>query len=185
VTAPASSTLRVVTFPEVLKAFDRLLDTVVDAGRGHRIVDAAAAAASTLGDHGFLWFVIGLVRGGLSRDRRLPAARAIAYSGLITPVVNTAMKTLVDRKRPEGVHADLPLPVRPPRSASFPSGHTMAAWCAATLLAEDDTLAPLYYGLATMVSWSRVHVRAHHASDVAGGALVGIAVGQLGRRILR
>ena len=55
---------------------------------------------------------------------------------------------------------------------------------AATRLADGDAhLAPLYFGAATVVALSRVHVRIHHASDVAGGIVIGLLLGQLGKRI--
>jgi undecaprenyl-diphosphatase len=47
----------------------------------------------------------------------------------------------------------------------------------AVVAGEDDTLAPVYAVLATMVGASRVHVRIHHPSDVVGGAAVGVALG--------
>ena len=36
---------------------------------------------------------------------------------------------------------------------------------------------------ATVVAASRVYVRLHHASDVIGGALLGIAFGRVARRL--
>ena len=42
---------------------------------------------------------------------------------------------------------------------------------------------PAYYLLATVVAASRVYVRLHHASDVIGGALLGIAFGRVARRL--
>jgi undecaprenyl-diphosphatase len=99
------------------------------------------------------------------------------------PVVNATLKSVVGRTRPQ---AESPhrLPVRIPRTASFPSGHTLAAWCAATLLAEDDPWAPAYYAIAGAVSFSRLHVRLHHATDVVAGSILGILLGRLGRRLV-
>ena len=78
-----------------------------------------------------------------------------------------------------------PLPVADPSTAaSFPSGHTLAAWCAATLLAEDDPWAPAYYAMAGAISFSRLHVRLHHATDVVAGSILGVALGRLGRHLL-
>ena len=37
--------------------------------------------------------------------------------------------------------------------------------------------------LGALVASSRVHVKIHHSSDVIGGALVGLAVGQVAKRI--
>jgi undecaprenyl-diphosphatase len=104
----------------------------------------------------------------------------VVFSGVVTPVVNAGLKSLVGRSRPH--HESPPdLPVRIPTTASFPSGHTLAAWCAATLLAEDDPLAPVYYVMAGAISFSRLHVRLHHATDVVAGSIIGIVLGRLGR----
>jgi undecaprenyl-diphosphatase len=71
-----------------------------------------------------------------------------------------------------------------PRTSSFPSGHATSAFCAAALLSDGDpTWAPLYYTLAVIVAWSRVHVKIHHASDVVAGIAIGVALGELSRHI--
>lgn len=162
-------------------AFDRWADRTADRWRGRVPADVAATAASALGDHGLVWFLIAVA----SRDdprRRRSAATAVAFTGVVTPVVNRAVKLAVGRRRPAGDPA--PLPVRVPKTASFPSGHALAAWCAATMMARDDPLAPAYYALAAAVSWSRVHVRLHHATDVVAGSLLGVALGRIGRLLL-
>jgi undecaprenyl-diphosphatase len=68
-------------------------------------------------------------------------------------------------------------------TSSFPSGHATAGFSAAMMLSEDDALAPLYFALATVVATSRIHVKIHHASDVAGGIALGLLLGMLGRRL--
>ncbi|MCL4434127.1 MAG: phosphatase PAP2 family protein [Actinobacteria bacterium] len=75
--------------------------------------------------------------------------------------------------------------VRTPGSPSFPSGHTLTAWCAATVLAAGDPLGPVYYLLASAVSYSRLHLGHHYATDVIGGMVMGIGLGYIGRRILK
>jgi membrane-associated phospholipid phosphatase len=49
--------------------------------------------------------------------------------------------------------------------------------------------APLWFGLAGIVATSRPYVRIHHASDIVGGAVTGLALGRLAvgvrRSILR
>jgi membrane-associated phospholipid phosphatase len=165
-------------------AVDARLDAVAGRWRGHPVADAVAYGASALGDHGLIWFLIGLARGRRPGRRRATAAWAVVFSGATSPVVNAALKSAVGRGRPDPREDD-PLPVRVPRSTSFPSGHALAAWCAATLLADDDPLGPAFYLVAAAVSVSRVHLRQHHASDVLGGAVVGIALGCLGRWVAR
>jgi len=163
---------------------DREIEQVTAGFRGHPVADAVAYGASALGDHGLLWFLLALGRGRRPGRRRRVAVRAVVFSGVVTPAVNAAVKRWVGRRRPPAGASPHPLPVRVPTTASFPSGHALAAWCAATLLADGDPLAPAYYGLAVVVSASRVHVGLHHATDVAAGAALGLALGRLGRRLL-
>jgi undecaprenyl-diphosphatase len=44
---------------------------------------------------------------------------------------------------------------------------------------------PGWYALASAVAASRVYIRLHHASDVAAGAAVGLALGIAFRRFVR
>jgi undecaprenyl-diphosphatase len=41
----------------------------------------------------------------------------------------------------------------------------------------------VYYTLALVVAWSRVHVRIHHASDVMAGMAVGALLGEIVKRV--
>ncbi len=166
-----------------VESVDKAVDRMVSPLRGRPLADATAYSASALGDHGLIWFLVGVVRARHPGPRRAAAIRAVVFSGVVTPAVNNALKTVVGRARPEP-RSPHPLPVRIPRTASFPSGHTLAAWCAATLLAEDDPWAPAYYAMAGAISFSRLHVGLHHGTDVVAGSILGLALGRLGRRLL-
>ncbi len=166
-----------------VESVDRAVDRIVAPLRGRRVADATAYVASALGDHGLIWFLVGVTRARRPGPRRASAIRAVVFSGVVTPAVNSALKAVVGRARP-ATRAPHPLPVRIPRTASFPSGHTLAAWCAATLLAEDDPWAPAYYGLAGAISFSRLQVGLHHGTDVVAGSILGVALGRLGRRLV-
>jgi membrane-associated phospholipid phosphatase len=80
----------------------------------------------------------------------------------------------VARERPED---HLEATVRTPTSSSFPSGHTLAAFCTAFVLADSDLQTATNVGFATAVAASRVHLRAHHPTDVIGGAAIGSVLG--------
>ncbi|MGH9093304.1 MAG: phosphatase PAP2 family protein, partial [Acidimicrobiales bacterium] len=64
-------------------------------------------------------------------------------------------------------------------------GHTLAAFCTAAVLADTPAELAAYLAFAGAVAASRVHLEAHHASDVAGGAVIGTVLGAAVRRVAR
>jgi undecaprenyl-diphosphatase len=176
-----------------LRAAVHVVDEVVDSWfepiRGNPTLDGAAKVITGLGDRGLMWVATTLWRVRRSGPERARAVRALAIAGAESATVNTAIKTFVGRSRPDqsGLRVvEGGVPVREPSSSSFPSGHTLAAFCAATVMSEPGNPAgnALLFGAAALVGISRLHLRHHHASDVAGGALVGVALGMFGRRLV-
>ncbi|MGA3351943.1 MAG: phosphatase PAP2 family protein [Acidimicrobiales bacterium] len=167
----------------VVETLDARVDASFARWRGNRVADRLFYTASALGDFGLLWLALGLVRvlRGRPGDTRA-GVRAIVATGIESVLVNAGIKSLFRRRRPRPVEAH-PLPFRQPLTSSFPSGHATAAFCAATLLAEGEERAPVYYALAFVVALSRIHTKIHHASDVAGGIAIGLVLGRVARRI--
>jgi len=61
---------------------------------------------------------------------------------------------------------------------SFPSTHATLAWAMAVILSrEEPRLKYWFYTLAVLISLSRIYLGVHYPSDVAGGALLGWAIG--------
>ena len=168
---------------ERIKRFDEVVDGAFERLRGRRAVDRVFYGASAVGDHGVVWVMLGALR-GLRGDHHWRAAVRVGLGvGIESIVVNAGVKSLFRRTRPV-VDTPRPYPLRIPLTSSFPSGHATSAFCAATLLSDGDPhLAPLYFGAATVVALSRIHVKIHHASDVAGGILIGLILGQIGKHI--
>lgn len=168
-----------------VEAFDRRVDAALDHWRGHPAADRVFYGASALGDHSFVWLVLGAWRGLRSPRNghdRAAAVRVAAGLGVESFLVNLGIKSLFQRRRP-AFEGERPLPLRQPRTSSFPSGHATSAFTAAGLLAEHDASWPVYYALALVVATSRAYVRIHHASDVAVGIVVGVALGRAIRRL--
>jgi undecaprenyl-diphosphatase len=162
--------------------FDTAIDTRVDGLRGHPHLDRLMYAASELGDFSLIWHLVSTTR-ALGPDRRLiHAVRVAAILGAESALVNGPVKSLFKRHRPAW-EQERPRKLRRPRTSSFPSGHASAAFTAAGLLSQNDPLWPAYYAIAAVVASSRVYVKIHHPSDVVAGAIVGIALARLARRM--
>ena len=116
-------------------------------------------------------------------SRRLVVSWMLVCLGLESALVNGLIKSLLPRRRPAN-EGDHPFHLRTPKTASFPSGHASAGFTAATLLA-DGQKAPWRWGwsgVAAVVASSRIHTRAHHASDVLAGAALGLVLGRIAKK---
>ena len=112
---------------------------------------------------------------------------------LVGNVLNTAIKWTAGRARPYVVNDTDPFNyefLRGKRKgsdySSFPSGHTLAAFAAASAVTDEVTrtwpkarwyVGTAMYGGATMVGLSRLYNNQHWASDVIMGAGIGTLTG--------
>jgi membrane-associated phospholipid phosphatase len=157
-----------------MSTLDEAVDAAFEPLRGRPEIDRAAALVSNLADYGFIWVLLA----GLKARRRGPDRRraivALAAAGFSSLLVSRVVKAAVERQRPED-HLDVG--VRTPTSSSFPSGHTLAAFCTAFVLGDSQVGTTANVGFATAVAVSRIHLRAHHPTDVIGGAAIGSVLG--------
>ncbi len=144
-------------------------------------LDAVMRRLSRAADHSKLSMAVaaGMAVAGGAAGRRA-AACGMASVAVTSAVVNVGMKPLGRRRRPDRAGATVPEArhVPMPSSRSFPSGHSAAAMAFATGVSRclPAAAAPLY-GLAAVVSYSRVHTGVHFPGDVIGGAVSGLVVG--------
>lgn len=136
-------------------------------------------AISRLGDGPFWYTMLGLawwVRGW-------DFSFSIVYV-LLGTVVGTAiykiLKAKTIRPRPYQVHQVIRLGERPLDHFSFPSGHTLHAVLATTVIGYiEPLLLLLMLPFTVLVVLSRMILGLHYPSDVMVGALIGAAVGGL------
>jgi undecaprenyl-diphosphatase len=169
----------------VVERFDQRADAVLEAVRGNSIIDAVFTTATRVGDFSLIWHAVSVLRGVAKRRPDQVVALAVAL-GAESLIVNQGIKRIFRRSRPT-TSGDPRFPVREPSTSAFPSGHASAAAFAATILVAWDgkRSRPLSWGLAAIVGSSRAYVRIHHASDVIGGAIVGVGLGAIAIRLLR
>jgi undecaprenyl-diphosphatase len=157
-----------------MTAIDEAVNAAFEPLRGNPQADRAAALLSNLADYGLIWVALAAFKARRRGPDRRRAVVALAAAGFSSLIVNRVVKEAVARERPDG-HLDAT--VRPPSSSSFPSGHTLAAFCTAFVLADSDAQTAANVGFAAAVAASRVHLRAHHPTDVIGGAAIGSVLG--------
>ncbi|MHB1582866.1 MAG: phosphatase PAP2 family protein [Acidimicrobiales bacterium] len=176
-------------------AVDRSFDRTFDRCRGRRAPDTVAVVLSNLADYGVVWPLVAAAKARRPGGRGRTVA-ALGLAGTSSWLVNKSLKALFRRQRPGPVDgtpgtpgtdgtAGRRLAVRPPASSSFPSGHTLASFCTAVVLADRPGEAAAFVGFASGVAVSRIHLRAHHATDVLAGAGVGLVLGTAARAALR
>ena len=164
-----------------LDRLDQRVDDAIGQIRGNPVADRVFYAASAVGDFSLIWHVVNVLLVLVGVRSRRQAIRFALCIGVESLVVNQGVKRLFRRARPPS-DQDHPHHVRTPSTSSFPSGHASSAVVAAGLLSDDHpALRPLFWLLAATVAISRPYVRAHHASDIAGGALTGAAILTLAR----
>jgi undecaprenyl-diphosphatase len=159
---------------------DQFVDAAFEPFRGNPAVDTAAAVVSNLADYGLVWVVLALLKGRRRGPKRRRAVVALGVAGVSSLVVSRTVKAAIERDRPDD-HLDAV--VRTPSTSSFPSGHTLAAFCTSFVLGDSDAQTTAFVTFASAVAVSRIHLRAHHPTDVVGGAVIGSVLG-LGLRPL-
>jgi membrane-associated phospholipid phosphatase len=165
----------------LLSTQDERIDAAV-ARRRSSGTDSVSTAVTPLGSYAAVGVSVASLGAGLLfknaelRDTGRDAIEAeIFAAGIITPI----LKKTVGRLRPsQGSDADEYHPFS--NDQSFPSGHSTEAFAVASVFAARSrgwVVPVIAYTLASGVALARINDRAHFASDVVAGAIIGTAVG--------
>ena len=163
-----------ISLPPAVDDFDLAIDTGWELLRSSEQLNRIFYAASTAGDFSIIWHALNLARRINNPERRGSVLELSLLLGAESLLVNQGIKRLFRRSRPDMGSQTHPHKFRKPQTSSFPSGHASSAVLAASVLSKGSRLAPAYKLVAALVATSRIHVRAHHASDVLAGAAVGL-----------
>ena len=127
-----------------------------------------------------------LVAGSIKGDKNIKkTALFITESIAISQAVSFATKSIVGRERP-AVKDPTFIAVTKANNASFPSGHTAAAFSLATSLTIINhkwyVVVPSYTW-ASLVGYSRIYLGVHYPTDIIAGAFVGAGSAWLSYRL--
>ncbi|WP_337044021.1 phosphatase PAP2 family protein [Emticicia sp. 17c] len=132
---------------------------------------------------------VGLLAAGLiKKDITLQRQGLSSGIALITSLgISYGLKKIVDRPRPAATYTFIHPPIVE-TDPSFPSGHTTAAFSAATSLSLSVkkwyVVVPAYLWAGT-VAYSRLHLGVHYPTDVLAGAVIGAGTAWAGHCINR
>lgn len=127
---------------------------------------------------GVIYFTGLFARNKVIRETGRMLLQSLIYSGSITIL----LKTVSGRSRPyySDSQYDFNWFETTEEKQAFPSGHATVAFAVSTVLAEKINTwwsRTLFYSLAALTSYSRVHDNQHWVSDVALGGLIGFGSG--------
>lgn len=130
--------------------------------------------------------------GFIFKSPKLRTTTALATQAYITSTFwSTLFKTVTGRLRPHDIDENSSMNVSRFHgpfyslpyggNSAFPSGHATLAFAAARVYAMEYKNVPaipiISYGMATLVSFSRIVENRHWATDIFAGALLGLACG--------
>lgn len=139
---------------------------------------------SGVGTLGIIWAIIAIILFFWEKKNDHQKLFALFLGLGISAVVVEIVKNLTKRVRPE---LAIPFTItisEKSASFSFPSGHATIAFAAAYILScNHKKLKWFYYLLALLISYSRIYLGKHYPSDVIVGAMLGLLVGLISKKI--
>lgn len=151
--------------------------------------DAVMPVVTLLGDAGIFWIAVAVVLLFIPKYRKVGLGMGAALViGLL--VCNVAMKPLFGRIRPYDYLAKkdiiVDLLISAQHDFSFPSGHTIASFEAATvLMIHDRKLGIPALILASIIAFSRLYLYVHYPTDVIASVILGIGIAFLGNFLVQ
>lgn len=139
-------------------------------------LDPIMIGVSTLGNGGTLWIAIALLMLCFKKTRKCGIIMAVSMLGCYV-LGNLVIKNLVARTRPFRVDETVQLLIAMPGEYSFPSGHTMNSFTAATVIfAHFKKPGIVAILLAVIIAFSRMYLFVHYPTDILAGFLIGVGM---------
>ena len=153
-------------------------------------LDTVMPLITMLGDAGIFWIALSVLFLLFPKYRKVGLGMGAALlMGVL--VCNVTMKPLFARIRPydyqlEHFGRTIQLLVATPHAFSFPSGHTLASFEAATvLLINNRKLGIPAMILAVLIAFSRLYLYVHYPTDVIFSVFMGIGFAFLGNFLVK
>ncbi len=166
-------------------SFDLPILDWIQANLQSGIMDTIMPIITLFGDAGIFWMVWAALMLVFPKTRKIGLGMAFSLAiGLL--VCNITLKPLVARIRPydfkmEQYGVQIKLLVDGMHDFSFPSGHTIASFEAATVLLKNSRKMGIpAMILAVLIAFSRLYLYVHYPTDVLFSIVAGILIAFIG-----
>ncbi len=174
-------------FPDFIQNIDVTVLNWIHEVFSCAFLDAIVPMITFLGDKGWFWIAVAVILLFPKKTRKVGLMMGVALI-LGLAIGNGVLKNLFARVRPFDLEGAMvkELLIDRPHDFSFPSGHTLASFEAASvILLQRKNVGGLKVAipalvLAIMISLSRLYLYVHFPSDILGGMLLGILFGFCG-----
>ena len=153
-------------------------------------LDAVMPVITLLGDAGIFWIAIAVVLLFFPKTRKIGLGMGAALvMGLL--ICNCMLKPLTARIRPydyqlQHFGVTIKLLIEAQHDFSFPSGHTIASFEAATvILLHNKKFGIPAMLLACLIAFSRLYLYVHYPTDVIVSVILGIGLAFLGKFLVQ
>ena len=159
----------------LIKNFDNQIFTIINQALNFPALNQAFIFISSI-ECSYLAVVLALVLFLLRKKYHTFSALLLLAAAELNWFIGGLIKDLVNRPRPPQCNLEgINLLIDCAQGLSFPSGHTLAAFSLATVLAlrYPKSRIPVFLA-ASLIGYSRVYVGVHFPFDVLGGAVIAI-----------
>ena len=166
-------------------SFDLPILEWIQANMQSGFMDTIMPLITLLGEDGIFWIVWSVLLMLFPKTRKTGLGMAFAMAfGLL--LCNVTLKPLIERPRPYDFQLaqfgkEITLLIEAQHDFSFPSGHTIACFEAATVLLKNSKKMGIpAIIIAVLVAFSRMYLYVHYPTDVLVSIVLGTLLGLLG-----
>lgn len=149
------------------------------------VITSIMSVITASGNNGLIWILIAVIFITFKKTRKIGITMSLSLV-IIFITVNVIIKPFIGRARPFEVNTHIlnNMLIELPGDSSFPSGHTAAAFAAATaVFCCNRKYGVFLLAPAFLMGLSRLYFAVHFPTDVIGGVIIGTAVGIISYKI--